>query len=194
MPTFIYKASHNVAVVIVVVLGSFFTSCDWMEKRVESGLGKAINLIELPPRPLSREVSANDIQGRWSITVASAKRLDCLTDANEASCPVVEMSFYTDGTATYLISVNHLKPEFQERFYRASDFRDTLRVTGSWSMLDDTGSGNSFRQPRIETRYDFENVASYYTLELSHIEDLLILWTYIGDPDQTQYQEYEVTN
>jgi hypothetical protein len=160
---------------------------------------KAGNIIDafltLPDRTVKRNIDENELYGDWTITVQSLNFIDKqqsdYPDWKSITFPVLTFKLKTDNTVEAWLAKKYIPISI---FEYPEDVIDSTVISGIWKIEKDTlykkasdvGYGN-----KLNLKFDFKgNRIFFINLDISEQNGKLILWSYIGDPDNLYYQEF----
>jgi hypothetical protein len=67
---------------------------------------------------------------------------------------------------------------------------DSVLISGKWTISKDSYSTDTISTFKNKLYLDF-NINAIVTLDIAEKDGKIILWSYIGDPDNLYYQEYK---
>jgi hypothetical protein len=193
------KPQYSVLVFLIILL----SSCDYARDHLEEGKSKiqsktrsfAIEstdlFLELPDRSVQRKVSKNELYGSWSVSNSSVSRMEYFESENPdwdgIPFPAMLFTLQKANHITGVFNAKYIRKEDKDDFFLLSDYKDTLTLVGQWDLEADT-----MFHYKIVAQFDFpKNHTYFYSFNLAEEDSSLVLWNYIGDPDDVKYQDYK---
>ena len=142
--------------------------------------------FDIPERYVEREVAQGEMPGIWRVTPESESKVDAFTDKFPdwgASAPWKTFTLNSDSSCEI---------EFESAWLSASrsDLNSRTIEACSWSLVEEENASHKV-SPILKLRLDFaNNVTSFFSLYIYEENGELILWNFIGDPDDFNPQDF----
>jgi hypothetical protein len=153
------------------------------------GCGIMSLIFDLPERYIQRDVKPEEIIGTWSVTAESESDINDFAKTFPdwgVSIPWKTIAIDADGTCTVQLEISWLGTENT----LPSDVLSNNMVSCTWNLTEgDNMSGNT--SPVIEFDFEYpDNYSMRYYLYIFEENEKLILWNFIGDPDDFRPQDF----
>jgi hypothetical protein len=168
------------------------------------GCGILSLIFGLPDRYIKRDVKIQEIAGEWRITKESENKLIEFRDAFPhwpAIAPWKAIQLNADGTCKVKLEMQWL-PNFENSppgVPHEDIPNDVLKnniLACSWKITEIDGFSDSGNKavPAIDISINYPDSGTYnYSLYIYEEKDILILWNFIGDPDDFVPQDFTKT-
>jgi len=146
--------------------------------------------FDFPERYAQREITQDEMPGIWRVTPESEAKVDDFTNkypAWGASAPWRQLTLYTDGSCQI---------EFESAWLgdTQSELNSRIMESCSWSLAQEENPSHKISSA-LKLRLDFaNNVTTFFSLYIYEENDQLILWDFIGDPDDFNPQDFVRTD
>lgn len=189
------KINRYIFIITILILTN---SCDFAKRKVKGGINKiakeAGDLVDefltLPDRTVKRDILDNELYGEWILTGQSKKYLDKqqtdYPDWESITYPSFRFELKENKSVKAWIYKKYLPISFFK--YPVVDI-DSALISGKWTIGKDSYSTDTILTFKNKLYLDF-NINAIVTLDIAEKDGRIILWSYIGDPDNLYYQEY----
>lgn len=185
---------------ILIITILFLTySCDFAKRKVKGGINRIAQeagelvdeFLTLPDRTVKRDVFDYELYGDWILTGQSLKYLNKqqtdYPDWESITYPSLRFELNEDKTVKAWIYEKYLSISFFK--YRVT-VNDSALISGKWTIGKDSYRTDTISTFKNKLYLDF-NINAIVTLDIAENDGKIILWSYIGDPDNLYYQEYK---
>jgi hypothetical protein len=154
---------------------------------------------DLPKRSIDRKPKFNELIGKWQITTKSVEVVEKFKQKFpdwDVQFPFESFELLADSTVKIVFKVNSIFGMGQYDFFTNSNI-----VHGKWHLILKPliyGDKDSCFQIEFELSLEDNNrkgkIISFLNLVVAEENEKLILWYYLGDPDQVIYVDYGQIN
>ncbi len=174
-------------------------SCDFAKRKVKGGINKIAQeagefvdeFLTLPDRTVKRDVLDNELYGEWILTGQSLKYLNKqqtdYPDWESITYPSLRFELKENKTVDAWIYKKYLPISF---FKYHVTVNDSAVISGKWTIGKDSYNVDTASTYKNKLFLDF-NINAIVSLDIAEQDGKIILWSYIGDPDDLYYQEYK---
>jgi hypothetical protein len=185
--------------ILIITIPFLLYSCDFTKRKVKGGVNKIAHeagelvdeFLTLPDRTVKRDVLDNELYGDWVLTGQSLKYLNKqqtdYPDWESITYPSLRFELNEDKTVKAWIYEKYLPISF---FKYPVTVNDSVLISGKWTISKDSYSTDTISTFKNKLYLDF-NINAIVTLDIAEKDGKIILWSYIGDPDNLYYQEYK---
>jgi hypothetical protein len=152
------------------------------------GCGILSVIFDLPERYIERDVTQEEMVGTWNITSdseADVREFVAKFSDWDAYMPFTSLTLNDDGTCSGEYKANWLDE------VASSDISIIRTTSCSWDLLKEENLSGKL-SPVIRLGFEYSNNSKGGGLPLYVYEenDELILWSFIGDPDDFRTQDF----
>lgn len=185
--------------ILIITIPFLLYSCDFAKRKVKGGVNKIAHeagelvdeFLTLPDRAVKRDILDSELYGDWILTGQSLKYLNKqktdYPDWESITYPSLRFELNKDKTVKAWIYKKYLPISF---FKYPVTVNDSVLVSGKWTVSKDSYSTDTISTFKNKLYLDF-NINAIVTLDIAEKDGKIILWSYIGDPDNLYYQEYK---
>jgi hypothetical protein len=185
--------------ILIITIPFLFYSCDFTKRKVKGGVNKIAHeagelvdeFLTLPDRTVKRDILDSELYGDWILTGQSLKYINRqktdYPDWESITYPSLRFELNEDKTVKAWIYEKYLPISF---FKYPVTVNDSVLISGKWTISKDLYSTDTISTFKNKLYLDF-NINAIVTLNIAETDGKLILWSYIGDPDNLYYQEYK---
>jgi hypothetical protein len=150
------------------------------------GCGIMNVIFELPERYIEREVSVEEMIGTWNVTSDGESRVNNFVKTYPewgASAPWKTFTLKSDGSCNV-----ELKNDWLGDFHSALAAKSMTSC--SWSLAKEENLSNKM-SPVLKLAFEYsKNYSAKFSLYIFEENGKLIVWDFIGDPDDFLPQDF----
>jgi hypothetical protein len=165
------------------------------------GCGITSLIFGLPERYIQRDLTSDELIGTWTVTPRSEAAVNEFVRQSPSwgmSAPWKTITLNKDSSCTgkfeitWLKDVNAMPTDFPRPRY-SNDFIANNMISCSWNLTKDTNLSGKL-SPIVELDFEYpHNYSMRYSLYIYEENEKLILWDFIGDPDDFRPQDFVKT-
>ena len=152
------------------------------------GCGILSLIFGLPERYIERNVKTEEMVGTWSITPDSESEVNDFLQRYPswgASAPWEAFTLNGDGTCNLKLKTDWLGDSY-------SDLNEDSVISCSWDLATEKNLSDKWT-PVLELDLEYSNnYGALYSLYIYEENGKLIIWDFIGDPDDFHPQDFVI--